>query len=74
MKELIEFFSVGKENATGLYYDNKWIVNNDWAIDKGIDITSFETMTAEDIIKERTRSNNWNALFNVMDPVALLTP
>ena len=70
----MRFFSMGKENATGLYYDNKWIVNNDRAIDKGVDISAFETMTAEQILKERVRPNNRNYVFNAMDPVALLTP
>ncbi len=74
MKQLMRFFSMGKENATGLYYDNKWIVNNDRAIDKGVDISAFETMTAEQILKERVRPNNRNYVFNAMDPVALLTP
>jgi hypothetical protein len=65
---LIEFFSIGKENSTGLYYDDKWIVNNDWAIDKGIDIDTFENMTTEEILKERTRSNNRNKVLEYAVP------
>lgn len=68
MKELIAFFSMGKENATGLYFDDKWIVNNDRAIDKWIDIDQFEKMTSEDILKERTRSNNWNRVLEYIIP------
>ncbi|MFZ2719046.1 MAG: hypothetical protein WAZ12_04610, partial [Candidatus Absconditicoccaceae bacterium] len=72
MKELIEFFSVGKENSTGLYYDNKWTINNDRAVDKGIDISKFETMTSEEILKELVSPNKWNTIFDVViDPTPL---
>lgn len=77
MPELIQFFSVGKENATGLYYDNKkWIINNDRAVDKSIDISEFDTMGAEDIIKKITKPNLVNRLFamGTPSPLYLLGP
>lgn len=72
MDELIEYFSMGKENSTGLYYDDQWIINNDRAIDKGIDISTFDKMTAKEICKERVRPNNRNAVFEItIDPSPL---
>jgi hypothetical protein len=74
MKELIEFFSSGKENATGLYYDNKWIINNDRAIDKGINLNDFETMTSDQIIKERSSPSRTNQILAMtLDPVSAST-
>ena len=60
MTDLIAFFRKDKWEALGLYYDNKRIINNDRAIDKGINLDDFETMTADEILKERISPSNWN--------------
>gem|GEM_PF-1893494 len=58
----------------GLYYDNKRIVNNDRAIDKGIDINAFETMTTEEILKTWVSPNNRNYVLSLLDPVTASAP
>lgn len=71
MTSLIQFFSMGKENATGLYYDDKWIINNDRAVDKSIDISEFDTMSAEDIMKKITKPNRKNRILAAAVPSPL---
>ena len=72
MEDLMAFFREDKWEALGLYYDNKWIINNDRAIDKSIDIDDFDTMTTEEILEEWISPNNWNRALELLGPGSVL--
>ncbi len=63
MTNLMAFFKEEKWSALGLYYTNKWIINNDYAVDKSINIDEFETMTTDEILKEWMGPSKWNLIF-----------
>jgi len=48
MKALIAYFSPEKADANGLYYDDKWYINNDNAIDVPIDISYLDKISHVD--------------------------
>jgi len=73
MSELIEFFREDKWAALWLYYSNWWKINNDWAIDKSMDVDGMENMSPDEIMKMRVKPSQWNQLLNVLDPVSLMT-
>ncbi len=53
MNALMQYFQSGKENALWLYYDKWWYINNDWAIDKDIDLHYIESHSVQETI------NHW---------------
>ncbi len=63
MSKIMEYFSPANADSNGMYFDEKWYINDDWAIDQWVDITTLDTIDGltednldakvDDIIKKR---------------------
>ncbi len=57
MISLMQFFSMSKDDALGLYYDGGRYINEDRALDDKINITTWDDWSAEKIIKHITEDD-----------------
>ncbi|NOZ44595.1 MAG: hypothetical protein GXP45_05670 [bacterium] len=64
----MEFYSSGADESLGIYYNGKWIVNNDWAIDKSFDpeILNDPKLSTQDIIKKLVKPHFLNHVFTAL--------
>ncbi len=75
MTELVNFFSQWDENALWLYYNGKWLINNDWAIDRSFDPKIFAdpSLSTQDIIKQLQTTHILNTGWSGIDTIDTAT-